>query len=289
MYTGEHEVTGEIPLVCPTCRFKDDISYLGDLTVLSQARIDSLTCSRCGSVYPVESGIPIMVPEEYRAMSNFPQDQIDSEYIQFNTMATKKVAQLAAKYSYGQSLDVGCGKGVYSEYFNGTVVLSDINYYFVSEALRTYPSTHAAFGVVADARYLPFPPGSFDFIICSNVIEHLPSEDIQSTINALRETTRDMLQIDVPNSSRLIQLIWHFFSKLGFYKGEAHKDESLDHHSFFVALDLRKIGFTVRGCIGWPSRKKIRLGPIWSLYDVLAWRLPWMAGTLIGRYQKNKV
>jgi uncharacterized protein YbaR (Trm112 family) len=283
----EHEAKGEIPLVCPTCRFNGDISHLGDLKRLSRAHDESLACNNCGEIFPVESGIPVLVPERHRAKSNFKQDQIDSEYIQFNTRATKRVAQLIRKHSHGQSLDVGCGKGAYSEYFNGTVVLSDVNYYFVSEALRTYPGRYAAYGLVADARYLPFPPDSFDFIIGSNVIEHLPREDTQRTIYALQQTTRDILQIDVPNSSGLISLLTHCISRLGFYKSEVPQDESLDHHSFLVVSDLRNTGFRVRGCISWVSRKEIRIGFIWSLYDLLTWRLPWMAGTIIGIYKRN--
>lgn len=288
MNIEEREAPGEIPLVCPTCRFSGDISYLGDLTRLSRDHDESLTCGKCGGVFPVESGMPILIPEEHRSAGNFPRDQVDSEYIQFDTKATKRVAQLVAKHSYGQSLDVGCGKGVYSEFFNGAVVLLDLNYYFVSEAMRAYPGTHSAYGVVADVRYLPFPPGAFDFIVGSNIIEHLPGEDAQRAIGTLKQTTRDILQIDVPNSNGLIELLRRFISRLGFYRGEVPQDESLDHHSFFVASDLRKIGFTVRGCIGWVSRKEIHLGFIWSLYDILTWRLPWMAGTIIGIYRRGK-
>jgi SAM-dependent methyltransferase len=212
---------------------------------------------------------------------------VSDEHIEFETHATRKVATLVSKYSRGISLDVGCGKGPYLEYFRGDVVLVDINHYFVSEAIARYRGSHEICGIVADIRELPLPPDSFDFILVSEVLEHLNGMDLRSSIESLKSITRKYLQIDVPNDSSLMHLIRGIAVSARVYKKQAHDDDALEHHVRIDSRTLVENGFMVKGCINAVSRNRLKLGPIWNLYDRLVWNAPHLAGTLIGLYVKT--
>jgi len=196
---------------------------------------------------------------------------------------------LIQKVSKGLCLDAGCGKGPHAQFYNGTVIFADINYYFVSSALARYCGTAKAYGVVSDIRYLPFPDSLFDFIVCSSVIEHLYEEDVLSTLDSLKLLTRGRLQIDVPNEDGIISDLRKLLTRLGVYATGSSEDLALEHHSQFSPERLKGYGFEVRGCIGWVSSSRIKIGPIWDLYDSVAWRMPYVAGTLIGLYEKKQV
>jgi SAM-dependent methyltransferase len=86
-------------------------------------------------------------------------------------------------------IDVGCGAGRHSfeAYRRGADVvafdqnaaeLAEVDTLFraMAEAGEAQPSAHAE-TVVGDARALPYPDGTFDCVIASEILEHVPADD----------------------------------------------------------------------------------------------------------------
>jgi len=229
------------------------------------ARSESITCSSCGAVYRVIEGIPILVPGQYAGPNNTPAEAIDREHLEYEDEATRRVARLLSGNRKNLSLDAGCGKGTYSGEFGENLVLLDANFFFVREAVKRCDRARSCFGVVADVRCLPFSTGTFDLVFSSNVIEHLPSSDVTCAIDEMKRTTREILQLDTPNEHGLVRLLKSAMARVGVYGGSVYQDESLRHQTEFSPAALRRLGFDVSGCIGWVTRKRIRLGPLWNL------------------------
>jgi SAM-dependent methyltransferase len=87
-------------------------------------------------------------------------------------------------------LDVGAGSGdmgrCLTGYFpNAKVISLDHR----RSHLRNAPSPR----VVADALELPFPTGSFDFVLCSSVLHHFPDDGVIDMIASLRLFARRAL------------------------------------------------------------------------------------------------
>ncbi|MFH1150538.1 MAG: methyltransferase domain-containing protein [Actinomycetota bacterium] len=276
-----------VPLVCPACLARGDEVPIGDLAQVSGEMDTDLECSVCGEAYPVIAGIPILVPSERRTPGNYPGEQVSGEYTGYETKATRKVAALVSGYSRGLCLDLGCGKGPYSEYFRGDLVLADRNYYFVRESRNGYGGAYRSLGAVVEAAHLPFPQGVFDFAFCSSMLEHLPTEDVRPAIAALKRVSRDRLQVDIPNASAFAERFHSLMRRLGVFTSDRYEDDSLMHTEQMLDTDvLRGEGFQVRGCIGWVGRERIKIGFLWDVYDLIVWRLPALAGTHICTYIK---
>lgn len=68
-------------------------------------------------------------------------------------------------------LDIGCGYGdMLAEAFGAMRVGVDVNVEALSEAARRAPGAHL---IAAEVDRLPFAAGTFDGVICSEVLEHL--------------------------------------------------------------------------------------------------------------------
>jgi SAM-dependent methyltransferase len=276
---------GDVRPLCPECKLQGQAVHVGSLAEIRAIADGSVRCPSCGSSFPVIRGIAILVPEKYRNRLNQPGLE-DREHAGFETMSTKKVSALVERFSGPLSLDVGCGKGPYSPFFNGDVVFADFNYRFVEAALARFQGAHEAFGVVADARLLPFPPGCFDYVLCSNIVEHLSTEEVRDTLLSMKEIAAGILQIDVPNENGLLAFLRRIAARIGLFPEMRYEDPALMHHAPLAPRDFLREGFEVHGCVHWVSRDKIRLGILWDLYDAAVWRLPSLGGTLIALCSK---
>ena len=105
----------------------------------------------------------------------------------------------------GTILDVGCGRGFYTEavarvYPQATAVGVDYNEKPLTLARE---QAHAALVSLArsDARALPFPAASFDAVICPDVLEHIVEHDV--VLSDVNRVLKDggLLLITVPHQN----------------------------------------------------------------------------------------
>jgi ubiquinone/menaquinone biosynthesis C-methylase UbiE len=104
-----------------------------------------------------------------------------------------QIADLLDAEEGGLVLDAGCGSGrdtfAISTASRGEYVGVDISRQSLREALRRHPQAHL---IRADLRYLPFKNESFNQIVCSEVLEHIPS---------WRKAVRELYRVLKPNKT----------------------------------------------------------------------------------------
>jgi SAM-dependent methyltransferase len=177
---------GEIraPICCPAC---------GSQLV---RRLEAeLTCSNCGTRYPVLNGIPRFVPEEnYSASFGFQwnlhaQTQLD----RYNGLDISKdrffsQTEWTSRELVGKTvLECGSGAGRFTDVISNTgATLYTIDYSDAVDAnARNNSDRDQVFFAQASLYELPFLKNYFDFVVCLGVIQHTP--DPAASIRAMVE------------------------------------------------------------------------------------------------------
>jgi len=93
--------------------------------------------------------------------------------------------------------DIGCGNGVITNELAKTWDTTGLD--FSEEALKrlTCPA------VLASVTQIPFSDRSYDFVLCSEVLEHLDKIDLQKAISEMSRIAKKYLLITVPNDELL--------------------------------------------------------------------------------------
>jgi ubiquinone/menaquinone biosynthesis C-methylase UbiE len=60
--------------------------------------------------------------------------------------------------------------------------------------------------VVGDVRYLPFEDGSFDCILCCQVLEHLPYSEIDGVLREIYRVVRNSVILSIPQRRKYIKV-----------------------------------------------------------------------------------
>src|SRR5689334_9792090 len=84
-----------------------------------------------------------------------------------------KQMELAAPYARGTLLDVGCGEKPYQKFFTPFIQSYTGVEYEETFAAAAHGQTRAA-DVTYNGDRLPFEDGSFDTVLCCQVLEHVP-------------------------------------------------------------------------------------------------------------------
>lgn len=132
---------------------------------------------------------------------------------------------------------------------------------------------------------MPFKNNIFDMVFASSILEHLENYEINLVITKFKKILKNngYIFMDIPNPSLLQEFLRKIMIKLKIYEVKVFKENpELGHHSFLKPRDWKKFGFKLHGCIGWVTRKKLPLGILWDLYDLIVWYIPYIAGTVIG-------
>jgi ubiquinone/menaquinone biosynthesis C-methylase UbiE len=157
-----------VPYVCPRCK----------------APLDNLACTPCGVRYTViaedipcflegspgsdEHAIREIYDEIYRHHEDVWVDQGRSEVF------VRYFGSLAASYSQGSLLEIGCGEGAQLAALTASCKFGvDLSV----NALRRARKRSGAACAVARAEELPFPSESFDLVIAVGVMEHFEHPD----------------------------------------------------------------------------------------------------------------
>jgi ubiquinone/menaquinone biosynthesis C-methylase UbiE len=133
-------------------------------------------------------------------------------------------------------LDVGCGTGLLLRHMKEDAIGLDINPWNVKKAKE-----HTGREIVrGDAEFLPVRPGTFDLVVCTETLEHLPDplRALGEMCHALKRNGKLIGSVPHPHPG------W----KLRFLSSTHPRGEPF-HHNYTrsqVASLLRSSGFTVK-------------------------------------------
>lgn len=171
------------------------------------------------------------------------------------------------RWSYESVLDVGCGAiapyVAHLESLGKCVVGIDFAYHFLALARQKGQSR----GVQGDATALPFPDASFDAIICSETLEHIP--DDRRAVAEIHRVLRPggLLFLTVPNYWHAMRFVAGFWGNprwLDLQEGHIREynrawvDRLLGDD--FKVLARYCVPFLWKGVLGGPIDALIRLG-----------------------------
>lgn len=135
-------------------------------------------------------------------------------------------------------LDLGCGQGKVMDLIRKRVKVKkaigvDLFESYLNEA-RKY-KTHTKL-IQADVRQINFKPKSFDVVLASHILEHLPKKDALELLAKIEKIARKQVIVATP---------------IGKYHQEDLDDNEMQRHlSFFIPEEFEKRGYkTVR--YGW--------------------------------------
>jgi len=153
--------------VCPRCK----------------EQLAEFTCSRCQKSYPVVKGIPCFLvgsPEEidHRIREIYDEIYQHHEDVWIDQGRSARFQQwfsdLAASYSTGPLLEIGCGEGILLSAFRSDIRVG-IDPSVV--ALTRAKARSASECAVARAEELPFESASFQIVASVGVMEHFDDPD----------------------------------------------------------------------------------------------------------------
>lgn len=131
----------------------------------------------------------------------------------------QQILKMAEKIKFASFLDVGCAEGFYLKLLSPSTLRSkeicvvglDIAKSYLAKAKRKAPT---ALLVLGDAHKLPFKEGSFDLVLCSEVLEHVLNPG--SVLKELVRVSRKYLILTAAGEN-----LFHFLiKKLGLIKAE---------------------------------------------------------------------
>jgi len=158
----------------------------------------SLDCPRCGRRFPIEHGIPrllvlesgptaalkqieMLERDQVRRPADTPRARHDEEV---------EAAWVLDRVRPGQHdviLDAGCGVGRMTRRLlagGAEVVATDFSFARLRELAAAHATNRRLECVEADLNHLPFRPESFTKIVCTQVLEHLPSTALRRSFVA---------------------------------------------------------------------------------------------------------
>jgi glycosyltransferase involved in cell wall biosynthesis len=184
--------------------------------------------------------------------------------------------------SGGRSLlDVGCGRGGPIELIRKKRRLFSVGADIFRPYLLQCRETGLHDDVVrCDVRLLPFGPGTFDFVLCSEVLEHLQRREAEGVIAEMEGIARRQVVITVPTGH------CHQVE----YDGNPYQA----HHSSWMPEDFRRLGYTVRGAglrgfgslisretSSLPEWQRLLANAVWVLASPLSHYFPRMGGGMV--------
>lgn len=186
-------------LCCPTCR-TDELRAEIKKQDGNQIQEGSLTCDTCNASYPVQSGIPDLMPHGVLTTAEWQmwkdhlvafQERREQRVKKPNRFVDhwggtkskgKKAFAEFINITEGKVLDMGCGAGKFRLRFNN----NEVTYYgldpMIVPGIESFPFARAL------AEYIPFKDGTFSDVIITSALDHFQDLDkfFGETIRVLR-------------------------------------------------------------------------------------------------------
>jgi len=233
-----------------------------------QATEEGLTCPECNLFYPVENGVPAMIAANktvssqsdihtafgstFDYLDHYRRDALEYDYFQEQHGATRhserRLRELISRKipeTRGLILDVGCGSAWVAKTFcpKGYKVVSfDISEKNTQEALKRYPSdNHAA--VAGNVFSLPFLKGSFDYIIASEIIEHVtePATFIKNLFDILKPG--GILAVSTPYKEKIEYSLCIHCNRPTPHSAHLHSFDENKLSGLYKGSDLKKVEY----------------------------------------------
>ena len=121
---------------------------------------------------------------------------------------TQEHSKLVEQYLHGKILDVGCGPGFLASRVwpnEGWYTGIDFSPRALQMARALFPGAHFEQVDVSKDKF-PFPDGTFDTVICSEVLEHLL--DQANVLAEVKRVSRDLMLFSVPVSMNAPGHVW---------------------------------------------------------------------------------
>jgi len=175
---------------------------------------NKLVCDNCKQEYRIRDHVPVFLRQNdeihaaeteihknqgtvFQYIDHYQKDGVEYNYFEPRDSGTEHTDRRVSEFIFskivkesGKILDVGCGRAWVAQEMcpkNYEVVSMDISLENTTEALKRYAfKNHSA--VVADVFTLPFNENVFDYIIASEIIEHVvdPATFVKNLIWVLK-------------------------------------------------------------------------------------------------------
>ncbi len=229
------------PLHCPKCRtaelrFEHDVS-----------------CSKCGARFPIESGVPLLVPDltgheaqmsQARAVNpdwyrsvQLPEDSspwrhhLKKRRLYVTSRIRRELAR-RGRTRADRLLDLGCGDGnnlLWLAEHADSLYGSDYNIVRLARARTRSPDTTL---FLADILDYPANDGAFDVVFFNHVIEHIPADEAALATVKRILAPGGLLVLGTPNEGAW----WWQLA----YKRAPEIRRTTDHVHFYTADAIRR-------------------------------------------------
>lgn len=183
------------------------------------------------------------------------QSGVKNNFFQ-RTWHTKKLQAVLSQISEQpyNVLDVGCASGwflsqIHKKYPKANCYGVDIYEDAITYGKKKYPKISF---YVADAHKLPFKSGTFDLVICTEVLEHVddPKRVVLEIRRVLKKNGQAIIELD--SGSLLFSIVWFLW---GLSRG------SVWHHAHLHSFTVKKLGkLLLRSGFVVNSKKQFNLG-----------------------------
>jgi SAM-dependent methyltransferase len=163
----------------------------------------SVTCAGCATEFPIDDGIPILLPphdddvrrryqETYQEIA---AADLDEPLETMREARHERLLDFIGDVRSARVLDVGSS---YAGYLRRLDARFKVAFDIALPYLRSIPREERLAVVCGDAEHLPFRPGAFDVIVISDVLEHLlEPEALVARITAI-STPQTRVIVEVP-------------------------------------------------------------------------------------------
>lgn len=157
----------------------------------------------------------------------------------------KKLKNILSTIKFDSVLDVGCGSGRFVNYFKDKKYTGcDIAKHLVDVCKERFPERDFYTSSVEDVK--PLSNHKFDLVFCYTVLEHVPPENIQKAVDALKSVGKKMLIVEPVD-----------FIPQGDYC------YSHDYKKLFNVTKTWKLGDKVAHLVEWfPLSSQPKIGPL---------------------------